>query len=607
MFSRDRQIMRYPTTAALLGVTLLISSEPAWAADPGADLNRVIRDYRAAEQKLPREADIKRGDGGAGQYDDRGAAAQITLRQKINQAAEASLNRLDPAGMRPQDRLSYAIFHWWLDDEQRELQPGVDQLSDLLPLSQFDGPQVNLPRQIQWRAEAPWKRPQDYDNAIRRILNFSRWADGAVARMREGLKRGDVQSRAVVERVIGQLNMVASDDPESSPFMQPAKNVSASITGRDRSRVADAWRSAVTGELMPAYRRLAEFLKNDYLPHAPDAPGLCAIPGGKELYLYLVKNETTSDLSPDEIHALGLKELDRIGQEMEEAKDAAGFHGTIAEFRHYLQTDPKFKFKDRDAMLAEFQRVQHAVSDHLGDLFASVPAIPLSFRFYDSYAAPDKPAAEYTPGSSDGRRPGVVYLNDWDLPERPTYTSEALELHEGIPGHHLQVSLAMQNSALPRFRRFGQETAFVEGWALYAETLGPQFGLFKDPYQRFGALSFDAWRASRLVVDTGIHWLNWSREQAVQFLTSHTALSRTEAEEEIDRYTVMPAQALAYKIGEKEILDLRDRAKTALGDKFDLKRFHEALLKDGAMPLPVLDQKMTRWIEAEKSAASAPT
>lgn len=253
-------------------------------------------------------------------------------------------------------------------------------------------------------------------------------------------------------------------------------------------------------------------------------------------------------------------------------------------------------------MLAEFNRVRTAVSEHLQMFFSVTPEIPLSFRFYDSFAAPDKPAAEYAAGSADGKQPGVVYLNDWDLPERPTYTSEVLELHEGIPGHHLQVSIAMQNCDLPRFRRFRAETAFVEGWALYAETLGPQFGLYSDPFQKFGALSFDAWRASRLVVDTGIYWLNWSREDAVQFLTSHTALSRTEAEEEVDRYTVLPAQALAYKIGEREILDLRDRAESALGEKFDLKRFHDALLKDGAMPLPILNQKMMHWIELEKSA-----
>jgi len=597
--------MRQLRFHAIFGIVLLVGIAPAYAADPGTELNRVLRDYRTAEQRLPRDPDLQRADDGLQSYDSRGEAANIEARKRINEQVRASIAKFDPAGLRPQDRLSWSIFKWQLEDEQRELQPGVEEVSDLLPLSQFDGPQITLPRQIEWRAGAPWKRARDYDDAIRRILNFSHWTDGAIAKMREGMKRGVVHPRAIVERVIAQLGMFATPDPESSALLEPVKEISASITGKDRSRVTDAYRSAVLGELIPAYRRMSDFLKTEYLPHAADAPGLSAIPGGKDLYRYLVKSETTSDLSPDEIHAVGLQELARIERDMEQAKNDAGFQGSVAEFRHYLQTDPKFKFKDRAAMQAEFERVRDVVNRHLSELFTSVPNIPLSFRFYDSFAARDKPAAEYSPGSSDGKRPGVVYLNDWDLAERPTYTSEALELHEGVPGHHLQVSLAIENSSLPRFRRFGHETAFVEGWALYAETLGSQIGLYRDPYQRFGALSFDAWRASRLIVDTGIHWLNWSREQAVQFLTSHTALSRTEAEEEIDRYTAMPAQALAYKIGEREILDLRERAKAALGDKFDLKQFHEALLKDGAMPLPVLDQKMTRWMNGEKTAADA--
>jgi uncharacterized protein (DUF885 family) len=593
--------MRQLKTFAVLGLTVVAFSGPAIAANPAADFNKVLNDYRAAEQKLPRNAGLKFGDDGSEFYDQSGAQAGIEAQRRINQDARNRLDTIDPTALKPQDKLTYQIFRWALEDEQRELQPGIAEVSELLPLSQFDGPQISFPRQIAWRAGDPWNRPRDYDNAIRQILNFTRWTEGAIARMREGLKRGVVQPRAIVERVITQIDLFAVADAGQSQFMEPAKAIPAAITGKERVRVEDAYRAAVSGELIPAYRHLSQFLKSEYLPHAGDVPGLSAVPGGRELYLYLVKTETTSDLSPGQIHAAGLQELTHIEAEMEQAKNDAGFHGTLVEFRHYLQTDPKFKFKDRAAMLAEFNRVRTAVSERLQTVFNTAPTIPLSFRFYESFAAPDKPAAEYAAGSADGKRPGIVYLNDWDLSERPTYTSEVLELHEGIPGHHLQVSVAMQNSDLPRFRRFREETAFVEGWALYAETLGPQFGLYGDPYQKFGALSFDAWRASRLVVDTGIHWMNWSREQAVQFLTSHTALPRTEAEEEVDRYTVLPAQALSYKIGEREILDLRERAKTALGEKFDLKRFHEALLRDGAMPLPILEQKMMRWIELEKN------
>ena len=592
-----RQLKFFP----VLGFAALAFSGAAAAPDPANDFNHLLNDYRAAEQKLPRDPELTRGPDGSETYNQKGALSGIELQRHIDQDTLSRLDKIDPADMRPQDKLSYQIFHWSLEDEQRGLAPDIAELPDLLPLNQFDGRQINLPRQIAWRPDNPWKRPREYDDAIRTMLNFSQWTDGAIARMREGLKRGIVRSRAITNRVIGQVDMFVVTDPDTSDFMQPIKSMPPEISGKDRARIESAYRAAVADELIPAYRRLSVFLKTEYLPHASEQPGLSAIPGGKELYRYLVRSETTSDLSPDAIHELGLDEVARIEREMEKAKEDAGFHGSLTEFRQYLHDDPKFRFKDAAAMLAEFTRVKNAVATHLPDLFATAPKIPLAFRFYDSFAAPDKPAAEYTPGSADGRRAGTVYLNNWDLPERPTYTSEVLELHEGIPGHHLQVSLALENSALPRFRRFGEETAFVEGWALYAETLGPQLGLYTDPYQKFGALSFDAWRASRLVVDTGIHWLGWSREQAVEFLTDHTALSRTEAEEEVDRYTVLPGQALAYKMGELEILDLRARAKLALGPAFDLKRFHDALLRDGAMPLPVLDQKMSRWIQLEKN------
>ena len=597
----SRRVMRHLTGFAVVGFGILILGGPPAAADSASDLSRLLADYRASEQKLPRDAGLQRADDGSEIYDQKGALKQFEAQRRINQSARSRLDAIDPSAMKPQDKLSYQIFRWALDDERSGLDPAIADIPGLMPLSQFDGPQIGFARAITWHSDNPWTRARDYDTAIRRILNFTHWTSSATAQLREGLTRGIVQPRAIVQRVIAQIDGFAFTDPENSAFMQPVKAIPAAIAGAERRRVEDSYRAAVLDELIPALRHFSEFLKSEYLPHAPEMPGLCAIPGGKELYRHLVSSETTSDLTPDEIHEMGLQEVARIERQLEQAKNDAGFHGTLAEFRHYLQTDPRFKFKDRATMLAAFMRVRDTVSMHLSDVFNGEPRIPLSFRFYDSFAAPDKPAAEYAPGSADGKRPGTVYLNDWDLTERPTYTTEVLEMHEGIPGHHLQVSMAMQNSGLPRFRRFGEETAFVEGWALYAETLGPEFGLYRDPYQKFGALSFDAWRASRLVVDTGIHWLNWPREQAVDFLLTHAALSRTEAEEEVDRYTVLPAQALAYKIGEREILDLRDRAKTALGPKFDLKRFHEALLKDGAMPLPVLDQKLTRWIELEKN------
>ena len=572
-------------------------------ADAASELSGLLREYRQAESKLRPATAMQRGDTRyLDQYDENLAADYFSARRRINDDTRAKLAKLDPTGLKPQDTLSYEIFRWSLDDEARELAPGISETADLLELNQFDGPQITFAREMQWRAEYPLGRARDYDQNITRILNFTHWIDQSIAAMREGIRRGIVQPRVIVERVLAQAEMFANGDPETSVFMGQIKNVPASVPEKDKTRVSDAYREAVAGQLIPAYKRLVEFLKTEYLPKARDSIGLSAIPGGNEIYLYLVKSETTSDLSPDEIHALGLRELARIESEMEAVKKQTGFSGSLQNFREFLRTDPRFKFKDQAAMLAEFNRVKSMVDQHLGDVFLTKPKAPLSFRLYDPYVAADRPAAEYSPASGDGRRAGVVYLNASDLPTRPTYTSEVLEIHEGIPGHHLQIAVARENRDLPQFRRVGAETAFTEGWALYAETLGSELGLYTDPYQKFGALSFDSWRASRLVVDTGIHWFGWSYDRAIEFLIAHGGLSRGEAIEEVNRYIAIPAQALAYKIGEREILSLREQAQAALGPKFDLKRFHEAVLKDGAMPLPVLDAKIKRWIEQQRAS-----
>ena len=570
-------------------------------ADPGTELSGLLREYRQAESKLRPSTAMQRGDTRyLDQYDENLSANYFNARRRINEQTRTKLAAIDAAGLTPQDALSYEIFRWSLDDEARELEPGVSERAQLLPLNQFDGPQITFPREMQWRSEYPLGRPQDYDQGITRILNFTRWTDEAIGKMREGMRQGVVQPRVIVERVLAQVDGFADGDPEASVFMRQLKNVPASIPEKERARIDGAYREAVAGQLIPAYKRLATFLRTEYLPRARESIGLSAIPGGNDIYLYLVKSETTSDLSPDAIHALGLSELARIESEMGAVKKQAGFSGSLQSFREFLRTDPRFKFRDQAAMLAEFNRVKSVVDEHLDAVFLSKPKAPLSFRIYDAYVATDRPAAEYSPASGDGRRPGVVYLNASELPTRPTYTSEVLEIHEGVPGHHLQIAVARENRNLPQFRRLGAETAFTEGWALYAERLGGELGLYTDPYQKFGALSFDAWRASRLIVDTGIHWFGWSHERAVDFLMTHAGLSRVEATEEVNRYIAIPAQALAYKIGEREILTLRERAKAALGAKFDLRRFHDAVLRDGSMPLPVLDTKINRWIEQQK-------
>ena len=593
----------FATEIAHADATATVRPVAAAAGAPATELNKLLRDYREAELKLrPNEA-IARGDERyLDHYDDSLTQSYLDARRQVNEETRNKLAAIDPSRLNVQDALSYDIFRWSLDDESREVKPGIAERFQLLALNQFDGAQITFPREMQWRADNPWTKPQDYDRGIRRMLEFTHYLDRAIINMREGIKEHVVQPRPITERMIAQVQIFTDGNPDANVFMAPLKNMPSSIAGAERERIQGAYREAIEGQLLPAYRRLLTFLTGEYLPRARDSFGLGGIPGGKEMYLYLVKSETTADLTPDAIHALGRSELARIETAMERIKTEAGFNGSLAQFRAFLRNDPQFRFKDSAAMLAEFNRVKAAVNGNLPKLFVTKPKANLTFRVYESYIAPDRPAAEYAPASADGRRPGIVYLNSFELPSRPTYTSEVLELHEGIPGHHLQLAVAMENRNLPRFRRFGEETAFSEGWALYAESLGGELGVYTDPYQKFGALSFDAWRASRLVVDTGIHWLGWTREQAIQFLIDHAGLSPTEAAEEADRYVAIPAQALAYKIGQREIMDLRERAKAALGDKFDIRQFHEAVLKDGAMPLAILDAKIDRWIGAQKGS-----
>jgi uncharacterized protein (DUF885 family) len=591
---------RYLAAAAAFGLAIAAGFSPAPVrADAGADFAGVLRDYQSAQTNLRPSA---RDNADLDRNGDDLRTDYFALLRKITEETRVALARVDRTGLSGQDRLSYDIFDWSLADDADEFASGATELARLMPLNQFNGAQISFARRMQWRPDSQMSQPRDYDNAIRQMLGFTRWLDQAIANMREGIQKGVTQPRTVVERILGQTEIFANAEPGSGLFMEQAKHIPDSFGREDRARIAAAYREAVEGALLPAYRRLAEFLKTEYLPHARTGLGLSGIPGGREMYLHMVKSQTTTELTPDAIHELGLAELLRIEAAMDAVKTETGFSGSLDQFREVLRTDPRFKYKDEAAMMAEFNRVKDVVLDHVSQVFSRLPNGRLAFRFYEPYVAPDKPAAEFAPGG--GGRPGVVYLNAFDLPSRPTYTSEALEAHEGIPGHHLQTLIAASNRTLPRFRRFSTPTAYVEGWGLYAEGLGSELGLYSDPYQKFGALSFDAWRASRLVVDTGIHWCGWTRQEAIDFLVAHSALSKTEAAEEVDRYVVLPAQALAYKIGEREILDLRERAKAALGARFDIKRFHDAILNDGGMPLAILDAKIERWIAAEKAGAS---
>ncbi|MGQ0742460.1 MAG: DUF885 domain-containing protein [Alphaproteobacteria bacterium] len=574
---------------------------PALGA-PADDLGVLMKDYDETLLRLYPTIALYRGDTRyLDRYEDNLMPEFVAEARGLVDSFQQRLAGIGRSELGYQDQLSYDIFSWQLNDQKEGI--ALAETFNMIPLDQFNGAHGYFAREMSWRGQFPFKTVSDYEKAMMRMKGFAHWLDTAIVQMRKGTEKGVVQPRFIVDHLIAQVNEMEEKTRDENVFLSPVKNMPGSIKGSTRARLVRAYRSTVENALAPAYRQLAQFLKTEYLPKARDSVGISAIPGGKDAYLYLVKSYTTTGMTPEQIHELGLKEVARIQKEMEKVKRETGFKGTLDEFRAYLRSDPKFKFKDADAMKAEFERIKKQSEENVTRLFGNVPKTPYELRAFEAYIAPTKAAAEYSPPSADGSRPGIFFFNTYDLPSRPAYTTEVLSVHEAVPGHHFQISLAIENKSLPEFRRFGGATAFTEGWGLYTESLGKDLGFYTDPYQKFGMLSFDMWRACRLVVDTGMHWMGWSRQKAIDFMLANTSLTRTDVIAEVERYIAMPGQALAYKIGQQKLFELRGRAQKELGRKFDVRRFHDALLQDGAMPLSILETKMERWIAAEKAGA----
>jgi uncharacterized protein (DUF885 family) len=421
--------------------------------------------------------------------------------------------------------------------------------------------------------------------------------------MRSGITKGIVQPRVVVERTIPQLAAQLVDDPKKSIFWRPVLNFPAGISVADRQRIMKAYEEKLGKKVIPAYRRLHDFLQTEYLPHARATIGMSELPNGASWYAYLVRYHTTTSMTPEEIHDLGLREVARIRAEMERIKIQAGHQGDLRSFFDVLRADPPQHYTDPAELLAGYEALRARVDSALPLLFAVKPKAGFEIRSVEAFRAPSEAGASYVPPSADGKRPGVFYVNTYDLPSRPKYSMEALYLHEAVPGHHFQIALASEATGLPRFRRFAWDTAYGEGWALYAEGLGYEMGFYRDPYQKFGNLALEMRRACRLVVDTGLHAFGWTREQAIDYMAANAGEARELEVAEVDRYIVWPGQATAYKIGELRIRALRARARAALGERFDLRRFHNVVIDSGAVPLAVLEANVDDWIAAERKAA----
>jgi uncharacterized protein (DUF885 family) len=402
----------------------------------------------------------------------------------------------------------------------------------------------------------------------------------------------------MIEQLDNQLQL----KPENSPYWGPIKAFPRSIGPADRARITQQYRASLTGVVYPALQRMRDFLANDYLAHAREGVGLMYMKGGDALYRYDVQSTTTLPLTPDQIHQLGLQEVARITQDFEKVRKEVGFTGDLHAFFDYMRTSPRFQPKSAQQLTSDFYRIKTAVEAKVPQYFSSVPKTALVIRPYPAYREKFEAGASYDAGTPDGSRPGTFYFNTYDLPSRSTWEETTLFLHEGEPGHHFQISLAQENMALPNFMRFGGNTAYVEGWALYAETLGYDMGFYKDPYQRFGTLNDEMLRAMRLVVDTGIHAKGWTRDQAIQYFLDNSGESKTDATAEVERYIAIPGQAVAYKIGGLKIQELRRKAEAALGPKFDIREFHAEVLDTGALPLSILEQKIDRWIADKKTS-----
>ena len=514
----------------------------------------------------------------------------------------AALHAIPRAQLNATDQVAYDVFDYSTKDTLRGLQPDLLALTAVRPMNHFFGFHTFYPTFASGKGTAQFKTLADYENNLKRHKDFVTYIDRAIGRFKEGEASGVVETKLTVTNMIEQLDTQLKQKPEDSPYFGPVKEFPAEIGAADRSRLTQDYRAAITDELYPVLTRLRDFLRQEYLPHARAGAGLLYMPGGDKLYRYLVQSTTTLPVTPEEIHQLGLNEVARITTGMEQVKQEIGFKGTLPQFFEYMRTSPKFQPKSREALTQGFYAIGQAVEAKVPQYFSTVPKTKLVIQPYPTFREKFEAGGSYDQGTPDGSRPGTFYFNAYELPSRSTWGMTTLFLHEGEPGHHFQISLAQENEALPSFMRFGGNTAYQEGWALYAETLGYDMGFYKDPYQRFGTLNDEMLRAMRLVVDTGIHSKGWTREQSIAYMLGHSGMGKTDATAEVERYIAIPSQALAYKVGALTIQRLRKKAETELGPKFDIRDFHAQVLMTGALPLAILEQKIDAWIAARKAS-----
>lgn len=573
-------------------IALLVAAPSGWAAppEPEARLRALFDDSWERELAMNPLAATYQGDA---RFNDRWpdqSAAAIEARHRHDREVLAQLATIPRAALTPAAQLDYDLFEreyrgrlalhpfkpWLYDINHRG---GIQTLSEVAEL-------------------LPFQSVKDYEDWIKRLKAVDVLVDQHIALLDQAVREGRTQPRVVMQRIPAQLALQTVETAEKSPFFSPFRRFGDAISDADRRRLTAAGRAAIEQHVLPAYRRLSQAFNERYLPATRESIGIDGATDGKAFYRELISHHTTSsELDAEEIHALGLAEVARIREEMLTIKQRVGFAGSLQDFFVYLRTDPKFYYDTPEELFQAYLAVSKRIDPNLVRLFRTLPRTPYGVRAIPATSAPDTTTAYYQPPAADGTRPGFYYVNLYRPEVRPKYEMEVLSIHEAVPGHHLQIALAMEQAAMPQFRRNAGYTAYVEGWALYSESLGEDLGLYQDPYSKFGQLTYDMWRAVRLVVDTGMHAKGWSREQAIDFFKDNAAKTEADIINEIDRYIAWPGQALAYKIGQLRIQAIRQRAESELGDRFDIRAFHDRLLATGAVPLDIMEAHMQRWIE----------
>lgn len=525
-------------------------------------------------------------------WTDRSLAAYARRRRELDAPLKV-LRKIKRPNLKPNEALNYDLMRRTFEENK----VGAKFPEELLPVSQMWGVQNEIPQTI---AIMPKGTVKEYENILARLEAIPGVLDQTQALLAEGIRLKITGPSIAMEKVVAQLDGLLEKDPKKSPLLGPFQNFPESLRADDRSRLAARAAAILEKSVLPALQRFRDFFAKTYLPACRKTIAWKDLPQGPDWYAFKVKQSTTTELSPQEIHDIGLKEVARILKAMEAVKEKAGFIGDLEAFNDFLRKDARFFFKTEEELVAGYRELAKKIDPGLPVLFGKLPRLTYGVLPIPAYAAPSQPTAYYQPGSPTAGRAGNFFANTYDLKARPKWEMEALTLHEAVPGHHLQIALAQEMQGVPEFRKHEGYNAYVEGWALYAESLGPDLGLYRDPYSDFGRLTYEMWRSIRLVVDTGIHSMGWSREKAIEYFRSKAGKAEHDIVQEVDRYLVMPGQALGYKIGHLRILELRAKAEKKLGEKFSVRAFHDAILENGALPLDILETRMEHWASTVK-------